>query len=206
MPFRDYPKRGTLKDGTEVELRPLRADDGARLLRFFRSLPEDDRLFLKEDVTRQEVVDGYLANMDFTRVLPILAVGGDDVLGDGTLHMTEHGWTRHVGEIRLVVARQMQGRGLGTLIAHELVLHAQRMGLDKIQAQVVADAEGAVRMFEKLGFTQEAVLKGYVIDLRGQRHDLAIMVNDVAELWRQMEDMIQDSHTPEYRSGLPYIG
>ena len=45
---------------------------------------------------------------------------------------------------------------------------------------------------EALGFQREAVLKDHVTDLRGRPHDLVIMTNYVAELWRKMEDAILD--------------
>jgi len=193
MKTRGYPKTVRLRDGTEVQLRPMVPEDRDALLAFFQRLPEEDRMFLKEDVTKPELIDRWAKNLDYDRVLPILALKGDQVVGDGTLHMDRFGWMRHVGEIRIVVAHEYQGQGLGRLIALELVWNAQRLGLDKIQVQVAADAAGALEMFQKLGFQPEAELKDQILDLKGHKHNLIIMVNNVADLWRQMEDLIQDS-------------
>ncbi|NIQ99909.1 MAG: hypothetical protein GTN78_06860, partial [Gemmatimonadales bacterium] len=97
METRGYPKKVRLRDGTEVQLRPMVAEDREGLLAFFQDLPEDDRMFLKEDVTKPETIDRWVRNLDYDRVLPILAMKDEKVVGDGTLHMDRYGWSRHVG-------------------------------------------------------------------------------------------------------------
>lgn len=193
MELSGYPKQVRIKDGSQITLRPLVSADREALLGFFRSLPEADRLFLKEDVTKTEVIDRWIANLDYDRTIPILAISGERIIADGTLHLDKFGWTRHIGDLRIVVAREFQNRGVGTQVARELVGLAQKLGLEKIQAEVVQDSWGAIAMFEKLGFRIEVVRKDHVLDLKGQRRNLVIMVNNVEELWRKMEDLIQDT-------------
>ncbi|TLM98568.1 GNAT family N-acetyltransferase, partial [bacterium] len=89
----------------------------------------------------------------------------------------------HVGEIRMVVARPFQRSGLGTALARSLVRRAVSVGLDKLVAEVVDNQIGAKRAFEKLGFHQEAVLKGHVKDIHGIKRDLVILANDVSPIF-----------------------
>jgi len=49
-----YPKAATLKDGRNVVIRPLTRNDFDQLYSFFQALPEEDRLFLRHDVTDPE--------------------------------------------------------------------------------------------------------------------------------------------------------
>ncbi|HUW81379.1 MAG TPA: GNAT family N-acetyltransferase [Phycisphaerae bacterium] len=191
--LRGYPKTVRIKDGSEITLRPMTAGDRDGVLAFFRALPEDDRMFLKHDVTHPEVVDRWVAGLDYEQVVPILAIRDDRVIADGTLHLNLHGWTRHIGDIRIVVARDHQGLGVGTQMARELVGLAQQRGLEKLQAEVVEDAMGAIVMFQKLGFRIEVVRRQHVLDLKGQHRNLVILVNNVEELWGKMEDLIQDT-------------
>ena len=193
MDLSEFPKKSKMKDGTEVTFRPLVAGDKAKLLSFFRSLPEKDRLFLKEDVTQEEVIDRWIKNLNYDHVLPILVEKEGEIIADGTLHSNSYGWSRHVGEVRLVVSPAFQNRGLGSLLAHELVGQAQKIGLEKVQAQVIESEVGAIVMLERIGFQIGAVLKDYVKDRKGRKQNLVIMINDVMELWRLMEDLIQDS-------------
>jgi RimJ/RimL family protein N-acetyltransferase len=189
----DYPKTFRLKDGSSVDLRPMARDDLQRVLDFFRKLPEEDRMFLKEDVTQREVVETWIRRMDYETTLPILALVGDEVVGDATLHTQTHGWMRHVGEIRMVVAKEYQRKGIGTLLARELFYNAIRRGLIKIEALAMEDQIGAVKSLQRLGFKQEGILRDYVLDLKGKKHNLVILTHNTEELWRRMEDMIIDS-------------
>ncbi len=192
MVLEGFPKDVMLRDGTSVVIRPVGRKDGAALLAFFRGLPEEDRQYLRDDVTTDTWIQGFLDRIDYDTMIPLLAEHEGAVVGEGTLYRTRHGWTTHVAQIRLAVAREFQRRGLGTAIARILVRHAIGLGLEKMVAQVVDNQVGAQRAFEKLGFTKEAVLKGHVRDISGVKRDLAVYSNDVSHLWEAMERMVAD--------------
>jgi len=187
-----YPKQFKLKDNTLITLRPVVKGDEAKLLEFFYCLPDEDRLFLKEDVTKPKVIHRWIEELNYDRVLPILAESGGKIIGDATLHTYNSGWMQRVGEIRCVVAREYQRRGIGILLIRELLDQATQRGLRKIQTQFLDNQIGAMQAFEKVGFVREAVLKKMAEDLRGKEHDIIIMTNNVAELWQKMEDLILD--------------
>ena len=187
-----YPKTVKTKNSTTVVIRPLAQRDAPALLAFFRALPEDDRLFLREDVTKQETVDRWIAQLDYNKVFPMVAELGSAIIGDATLHFNQHGWHRHMAEIRCVVARAYQKQGLGTILMHELVTHAGQKGVDRIRAEMMDTQISAQNAFQRLGFQKAAELKNFVIDISGKTHGLVIMVNDVSELWKKMEDLLID--------------
>jgi L-amino acid N-acyltransferase YncA len=199
MWIHEYPKILELKNGREVLLRPLASDDFDMLHSFFCSLPEEDRLFLAHDVTDAELIRKWTEELDFERVIPLVAQDEDLIVGDGTLHMASRGWMRHVGQIRLVTARTHRHTGLGRLIARDLVALAAEHELEMLQAHVIADSVGAVRMFEAVGFNKVAVMKKLVRDQNGHSRDLAIMINDVVSLNQVMEAWIQDMMIPAFR-------
>lgn len=184
------PKSLTLRDGTSITIRPLARQDGPALLDFFKALPDHDRLFLKEDVTQKEVIDRWIAELNLDRVLSIVAVKGSKIIGDATLHLNVHGWQRHMAEIRCVVSREHQKKGLGTALMRELVSHAEEKGVVRISAYMMDIQASAQRAFERLGFRKEAELKNFVKDIKGKTHNLVVMVNDVADLWKKMEDLL----------------
>jgi RimJ/RimL family protein N-acetyltransferase len=185
-----FSKTLKIKGGTSVLIRPLAKQDGSALLAFFSGLPDDDRLFLKEDVTKKEVVDRWIEDLNFDKVLPIVAEKDSEIIGDATLHFNNYGWQRHMAEIRCVVSRKYQRRGLGTALMRELVSRAVEKGVTKISATMMDTQKSAQKAFEKLGFRKEAELKDFVADIKGKPHNLVVMVNDVADLWKKMEDLI----------------
>ena len=186
-----YPKTANLKDGTQVHLRLMKRTDGPKLLEFFRALPEEDRLFLKEDVTDKQVIDRWVDQLDYDRVLPVLAEIGDWIVGNATLHFQREGWSRHCGKIRCVVARDFQRKSLGTVLAREIFLHAVQKGLEMILAEMMDTQIGAIKAFQKIGFRQEATLSDVVTDIHGKKHGLVIMANNVGELWRTVGEQIE---------------
>lgn len=194
MPLRDYPKTVALKSGREVLLRPVRPEDEGALLDFFRAVPAEDRLFLKDDVTDPAVIHRWTHAIDIDRVISLLAFDGPRVVGDATLHRQPGGWSPHVGEIRVVTAKDWRGQGLGKVLAREIFHLALSLGLEKVQAQVMANQTGALNVFRSLGFIDEAVLRNHVRDRQGVKHDLVIMTQDVEAFWRRMEDFIAESH------------
>lgn len=187
-----YPKKALLKNNTEIAIRPLEKSDASKLLAFFNALPEEDRLFLKDDVTKEETIKRWMVEMDFSRVFPLVAIAKDKIIGDATLHFSRVGWSKHLAELRCVVSRDYQKMGLGTLLMRELVIYAQQKGVEKIVAQMMDIQIGAQKAFERIGFKKEAELKGFVVDLLGKKHNLIIMLNDVSELWKKMEDVLLD--------------
>jgi len=133
---REYPKDVKLKDGSTVTLKPFERKDKESLFTFFQRLPEGDRIFLKDDVSDPAVVDRWATELNYNRIFPLLAWKGTDVVADATLHKNLGGWMKHVATIRIVVAKDFHRKGLGSILANELFLHALKSGLEKVVAEV----------------------------------------------------------------------
>ncbi|MCK4625860.1 MAG: GNAT family N-acetyltransferase [Phycisphaerae bacterium] len=194
-----YPKTVRLKDGRSVVFRPFTRNDSEQLQAFLGTLPDEDRLFLRHDIRNPATVQRWMEELEHGHIIPLLAMNGEEVVGIGRLYVTDHGWMRHVGHMRLITAQTHRHQGLGNLLAGELVALGAEHNLEKIQAHVIEDNVGAVRMCQALGFQTAAVLEGMVKDQSGKSRNLAIMVNDISNLTRILEDWIQDSMLPAYR-------
>jgi RimJ/RimL family protein N-acetyltransferase len=178
---RTYPWTTTVKDKV-VTIRLMTPEDGDELLAFVRSLPERDLLFLSIDITRPEVIEGWLRHVEAGRTFTVFAEVDGKLIGHGTLYLSELTWTRHMGEIQLLISPEHRGGGLGSLLANEVFAIAQERGLQKVIARMAAEQKGAMQVFERLGFKAEALLADYVIDRQGRTHDLIVMSHDVTGL------------------------
>jgi RimJ/RimL family protein N-acetyltransferase len=168
-------------------------EDGPALLRFFKSLPREDRFYLRDNVTDENLIEKWVRDLDYDRIIPILALKGEDVVGDATLHRSPHYWTRHVGEIRIVTAPGIRRKGLGILLAREIFRLAIELKMDKIVFMLAENQKSAMNITLKLGFRQEAVLKGQIMDPQGLRQDMIIMSQDVQTFFEKIQDQIMDS-------------
>jgi len=171
-----YPKTIMLRDGTQVELRPLLAEDGGRLLDFFQRIPEEERYYLKESVTSPEVVQTWTRNIDFSRAIPIIAVLGEQIIADATLHRSRAIARCHMGELRIVVDPRYRELGLGRRLIRELLDIAAELDLQKVTFQLVDHWERrAIAAAASEGFREVATLRDWVHDFWGDYRDLVIM-------------------------------
>jgi RimJ/RimL family protein N-acetyltransferase len=171
-----YPRELTLRDGGRVTMRPLEDGDQQALLDFFLTVPEEERFFLKEDVTSPEVIANWVRHRDYARALPLIALDGERVVADAVLIRRRGNSRSHIGEIRVVVAPQYRERGLGTTLIRELCDIADDAGLEKVTFELVADREQeAIRAAEWLGFLRVATIEGGAVDPLGHHHDVVLM-------------------------------
>jgi RimJ/RimL family protein N-acetyltransferase len=191
MMLNEYPKEVTLRDGSKVTMRPVVKEDEEALYQFFKGMSKEDRLYLRDDVADRKIINGWMENIDYEKVLPILAIDGEKIIADATLHRNPHGWMRHVGEIRMSVAGSHRGKGLARIIAAEIFQQAVGFGLDKLVAEMLTIQKNAQRVFMRLGFQEEAILKDHGMDATGKKHDLIIMSNDVTALWENWTEFAE---------------
>jgi L-amino acid N-acyltransferase YncA len=181
------PREVSLSDGTPITLRLLTRADREAFLSFTTGLPEHDQLFLRTDITDPDVVDGWLDNIDLGRTVTIIAERGGQVLGYGSLHFNNAPWSRHVGEIRVLISGEMRGKGLGRALTEAIFAQALDQGIEKMVAQMTTDQGGAIATFEQLGFKAEALLRDHVKDRNGEKHDLLVYSHDVREFQSQLD-------------------
>lgn len=154
---------------------PFGADRVDAVADFLGALPEGDRTFIKEAVDDRSTVLGWAQAPTGSRWL---ASDGDDVIGYLAV-LPLPGWSSHVGELRMVVAPQARGRGVGRLLAGQALKTALELGLTKLVVEVVAVQTGTIAMFNELGFRGEALLTDQIRDGHGELQDLVVLAHDV---------------------------
>jgi L-amino acid N-acyltransferase YncA len=176
----EYPKKITLPEGFSLTLRPMTGDDQYALYSFFISLAGEDRRFLRNDVTDIKLIEKWARNLDYDRVLPILADYEGRIVASATLHYQTFGWGRHVAEVRVTIAPEFQSRRLGAALLEEMSHLAAQSKVKKLLARIVTTRKGVIRAFERAGFSQLDILENYVKDLQNQEYaDIALLVKEL---------------------------
>jgi RimJ/RimL family protein N-acetyltransferase len=177
-----YPREIGVGGTRKATLRLMDNSDRDRILEFARALPPDDLLFLRKDITDAVVVDEWVRDIEAGRTITILAEGDGELVGYASLWRDESFWGRHVGEIRVLVRADYRDVGLGRRLSFDVFAIAKDLGLDKIIARMTPQQKRARARLERLGFTVDAVLRGFVRDREGKPHDLLVMSSDVGGL------------------------
>jgi RimJ/RimL family protein N-acetyltransferase len=171
----DYPESIQLRDGSQLEIRLMSKADKDAVLTFARSLPQEDLLFLRVDITEEGVVDDWIENLAAGRSTSLVVYDETGLVGYATVHRNPAPWTRGVGELRVNVSPEYRGRGLGRILTARIFDLAQGLGLRKLMVNMTSDQHGAQAAFRHLGFVPEALLADYVEDRNGTPRDLVIM-------------------------------
>src|SRR5262249_21250877 len=116
---------------------------------------------------------------DYGRNLALLAISGQRVLADATLHQQLGGWRRHIGRVSVLVHPEFRGRGLAKALINELLDLAAQAGLSKVEAEFIGEQTQGIHVFEMLGFTPLLRLPNYVKDMQAVDHDYILMGLDL---------------------------
>jgi RimJ/RimL family protein N-acetyltransferase len=170
-----YRQLVTLRDGARVLLRPLTSGDRQALIDLFAVISEEERRYFRTNVKDAEIVGGWVDNLDYDRVLPIVAVIGDRIVGDATLHFHD-GPYRHIAEIRVFLAKDFRHRGLGVRMLNALIELAKRRNLYILEVEVVNDQLEIIRAFQNVGFVLKSVSQEYFMLPDGELRDLTHLV------------------------------
>jgi RimJ/RimL family protein N-acetyltransferase len=184
---RSYPRHVKTEAG-DVEFRLMSRADEAAVLAFAQKLPTHDLLFLPRNISQPKVLSAWVIEIERGAIISLLAIKGGNVVGCGTLVRDPHSWSPHVGEIRMVVSKDVRGQGVGRALSQEtfaLALGAE--GLEKLVVQMTVDQQAAIALFESLGFKAEALLRDQVRDIDGQTHDIVVLGHNISQFGAQLE-------------------
>jgi GNAT superfamily N-acetyltransferase len=154
---------------------------------FFQDLSSEEKAYLRVDVTDRDIVARRLENHGPVDIKRLVALVDDEIVADGAIELRSAGWESHIAELRLLVADSFQKKGLGMLMAEELYMLAAKEKVEEIIVKLMVPQTEARKIFTRLGFHEDVVLKNYVKNVSGLKQDLLIMRCDLDALWKELE-------------------
>jgi RimJ/RimL family protein N-acetyltransferase len=145
-----------------VSIREATLDDAEKLRRYAGDLfaehlpgiPRRDMPSLDAEVA---FIRSYL---DPANATLLVAEEGGEILGNIGLLSGSLSELAHVGEFGISVARDHRGLGIGTALIASLEQWAPAHGIRRIEVRAFASNPGALRLYERLGYEREGVLRG----------------------------------------------
>jgi RimJ/RimL family protein N-acetyltransferase len=165
----------TLSDGGRVLLRPLTAEDREQLIELFQQVSPEDLRYMRHNVTDANLIASWIENLDYDRVLPLVAVINERLVGSATLHFFE-GPARHRAEVRIYLAKEVRRRGVGSRMIQALIDMSKRRNIYMIEAQIINEQATVIRAFQNLGFVRKCILDNYFILPDGELRDVAHLI------------------------------
>ncbi len=165
--------------GVAIRLAPFTPEHFDAVMAFADGLPAHDLLFLSRNIQHKRVTQAWVDAIAAGEIETLLAFDGDVVVGTTAVVRDPLGWSAHVADIRLLIAPQMRGKGLGRAMLELAMKAAVTAGASKLMARMTPDQRGAITLFEDCGFRGEAMLRDQVRSGDGQLHDIVILSLDV---------------------------
>ena len=175
MPDR-FPQEVVLRDGRRVLIRPFTENDTQALFEFFQRLPVERRRTAWDNIDDPALIESWGNNIDYSRVLPLIAVNGQQIVADASLHTRERGPLRLVGRIKWLLDPEYENQGLGITLVNDFISIARHHGLRHLSCMPIADLEkGAIKTLTELGFEKYSIPE-YGADPDGRAYDMVKLI------------------------------
>ena len=152
-----------------IVIRPARMFDARAMVDYMAALIAErlDTISVRNCPTLEDEREWILRTEISERMLILLAMRGDTVIGMLDLSAGERPDNRHTGRFGMSIAKRWRGRGVGhKLLAAAIAASREWPGFCRIELECVAWNAAGIRLYESLGFVVEA-RKTKAINLRG---------------------------------------
>jgi acetyltransferase len=150
----------TMKDGTDVSLRPIHPDDEPLMAQFHRTLSDRSvymryfcSLSLKSRMAHERLV--RICHVDDEREVALVVnyanerTGQQQILGVGRMIKLD---SENEAEVAVLVSDQYQKQGLGTELLCRLIRIARDQNLHRVSGELLRDNLAMQIIVKKLGF------------------------------------------------------
>lgn len=157
LAIRPYPTEWeetiTLRDGSQVLVRPLKPEDERLYPPFFQRMTDED-MRLRFFARVRELGHAFIARLtqiDYARAMAFIAIepGTGEMLGAVRLHGDA---ARESGEYAIAVRSDLKGKGLGWALMRQIIRFAHREGYARIDGEVLRENTTMLAVCEALGF------------------------------------------------------
>jgi acetyl coenzyme A synthetase (ADP forming)-like protein len=154
-----------LRDGSTVHVRPARLTDAPEVERLLKGLSDRSRwLRFFSGYPNLDRAVQWATDVDYERRYGLIAISGADgrVVGHAGFERQPDHPDR--AEVAIEIADAMQGKGLGTLLLGQLAEAANHLGIQVLDAEVLAENHQMVKVFRDCGFPLRThSLSGYLL-------------------------------------------
>jgi RimJ/RimL family protein N-acetyltransferase len=153
----DYNRHETLRDGTPVLIRAIRADDRERIIAAFHKL-EAQTIYTRFFSAKRELSEADLGRIDandFVRAAILVATlpSGDDeiIIGGGAYTVVPASDGVPTAEVSFTVEEDYHGQGLAGIFMRLLTEIGRERGIRRFEAEVLAGNPAMLAVFARSG-------------------------------------------------------
>lgn len=138
------------------------------------SVARERRYLLFTEAPPLESVSAFLRGLAERGESQFFAVEGGRILGWCDVIRKDRPGLRHSGQLGMAVVAGHRGRGIGRRLLEAAVLDAFSKGIERVELEVFASNEPAIRLYLRSGFVEEGRKKKARL-LDGEYDDILVM-------------------------------
>ena len=149
----EYKTTFKLRNGKELEFRPILSSDEFSYRNFFYSLQEQTiyyRFFYKMKTFSHEVIQEHWASVDYRKNISLIGLaisgGRKDIVALGSYAESK---TKDVAEVAFVVREEFQNMGIATYLMQQLEKIAKTNNYKGFEARVLKENQAMISAFKK---------------------------------------------------------
>jgi len=153
----NYDQVETLKNGTTVRIRSIRADDKDRVFEAFRNLETESiytRFFhYKKGLSDKELK--RITEVDFETVVALVVTVGEGmnevIIGGGRYALFDASSPLRTAEVAFTVEEDYHGQGIAGSLLRHLAHIAREKGVIQFEAEVLPENQAMLAVFSRSG-------------------------------------------------------
>ncbi|SLM27707.1 GCN5-related N-acetyltransferase [Desulfamplus magnetovallimortis] len=156
------------KGDVSIRFRAMKPSDEEAMRRFFYRCSDEIiyyRFFYSIKTMDHDKMQEYV-NVDYSSELSIVGLTGkadeEQIVAEGRFFRDERS---NYGEVAFLIEETFQGIGVGTYMLTLLIQLAREQGLKGLSAEVIADNQAMLKVFQKAGLPMDARLENGVYKL-----------------------------------------
>jgi len=180
------------KSGRQIVFRHLAEDDAENFINFRGQIANETTHTMQYVGMMVPSIDETKKRLNFQKndknILNIGAFDGDRLVAylNFRVPWEDHPWVQHVGQFGMMVFKEYWGQGIGSKLLKFQEIHAQKIGIHRIEATVRLKNDRGLALYERQGFKIEGTKKAAAkIDEEFQDEFLIAKILGVPqEIWK----------------------
>jgi len=158
-----------LKDNNKITVRDAIEKDAKDLLIYIHKVNAESKNLMREPkeftMTIKQEKEFIKGTFDSSNACFIIALDDDLVISSAGFSGKSLSRVKHRVSLGISVLNSYQGLGVGTIMMNILIAKAKELKKSKIDLEVRVDNVRAIRLYEKLGFIKEGIIKnGFFVE------------------------------------------
>jgi ribosomal protein S18 acetylase RimI-like enzyme len=173
-----------LKDGSFVRIRAPMAHDLDGMLAFINGLVKENAMILADKPFKRKDesawLRGVIKGIRTGKTIYLVAEADRKIVGGADINQ-QPGKSKHVGLFGISITKGYRDRGLGSILAREVMKQAKRSGLKLILLEVFDSNPRAIHLYEKVGFREVGRIPKKLYHL-GEYHTGIMMAKEISKM------------------------